>query len=108
MNAEYFKNLDDNTRNICIGSFVSMFLIILFIISPLSSFLMTAFLVKIIVLLIILYIIYLNFIQAKNLQKYTDEISQEIKAQISINIVCGYVFIAFLILLFIFVIRSFF
>jgi hypothetical protein len=58
--------------------------------------------------LIILYVIYLNLIQTKNLQKYTDETSQEIKAQISINILCGYVFIAFLILLFIFVIKSFF
>lgn len=107
MDNNYFKNLDDNTKKICVSSFVSMSLIILFIISPLNSFVMTSFIVKLIILLILIYSIYLNIIQAKNLQNYVDT-SQEIKAQININIVCGYIFTGFLCLLFIFVVKSFF
>lgn len=108
MDSNYFKNLDDNTKKICFTSFLSMFLIILFIISPLSSFIITSFIAKIIILLILLYSIYFNIIQIKSLQKYNDDFSQEIKAQVNINIVCSYVFTAFLSLLFIFVIKSFF
>lgn len=108
MDNTYFKNLDDNTKKICAGSFISMFLIIVFIISPLSSFVMTSFIIKILILVILAYSIYLNLQQSKHLQNYADNISQEMKAQININMVCGYIFTGFLGLLFIFVIKSFF
>jgi len=99
----------DVTKKVCLCSFVSMILIILFIISPLSSFLMTSLFVKFLILLILGYTIYLNNHQTNilNLSKKSSQ-SMEIQSQLSTNIICSYMFTLFLGLLFIFVIRSFF
>ena len=50
----------DVTKKVCLCSFVSIVLIVLFIISPLSSFLMTSSFMKILILIILGYTIYLN------------------------------------------------
>jgi hypothetical protein len=99
----------DMTKKVCLCSFVSIVLIILFIISPLSSFLMTSLFVKILILIILGYTIYLNNHQTNilNLSKNASQ-SFEIQSQLSTNIICSYIFTLFLGILFIFVIRSFF
>ena len=99
----------DVTKKVCLCSFVSIALIILFIISPLSNFLLTSSMIKIIVLIILGYTIYLNNHQT-NMLSLSKNSSQtpEIQSQLSTNIICSYVFTLFLGILLIFVIRSFF
>ena len=99
----------DVTKKVCLCSFVSIVLIVLFIISPLSSFLMTSSLMKILVLIILGYTIYLNNHQT-NILSLSKNASQtlEIQSQLSTNIICSYIFTLFLGILLIFVIKSFF
>ena len=98
----------DSTKKICTCSAVSIFLIILFIISPLSNFFMTSILMKIIILIILAYTIYLNIIQTNYLRSATNVVNSEnVMSQLNTNILCSYIFTLFLGLMGIFVIRSF-
>jgi len=99
----------DVTKQVCLCSFTSIVIIVLFIISPLSSFLVTSSFMKIIVLILLGYTIYLNNYQT-NILSLSKNSSQtyEIQSQLSTNIICSYVFTLFLGILFIFVIKSFF
>jgi hypothetical protein len=98
----------DSTKKICTCSAVSIFLIILFIISPLSNFFMTSILMKIIILIILAYTIYLNIIQTNYLRSATNVVNSEnVISQLNTNILCSYIFTLFLGLMGIFVIRSF-
>jgi hypothetical protein len=98
----------DSTKKICTCSAVSIFLIILFIISPLSNFFMTSILMKIIILIILAYTIYLNIIQTNYLRSATNVVySENVISQLNTNILCSYIFTLFLGLMGIFVIRSF-
>ena len=99
----------DVTKKVCLCSFVSIVLIVLFIISPLSSFVITSSFMKLLVLIILGYTIYLNNHQS-NILSLSKNLSQtpEIQAQLSTNIICSYIFTLFLGILFIFVIKSFF
>ena len=98
----------DSTKKICTCSAVSIFLIILFIISPLSNFFITSTLMKIIILIILAYTIYLNIIQTNYLRSATNVVNSEnVMSQLNTNILCSYIFTLFLGLMGIFVIRSF-
>ena len=98
----------DSTKRICTCSAVSIFLIILFIVSPLSNFFMTSTLMKVIILIILAYTIYLNMIQTNYLRSATNVVNSEnILAQLNTNILCSYIFTLFLGLMGIFVIKSF-
>ena len=98
----------DSTKKICTCSAVSIFLIILFIISPLSNFFMTSMLMKIIILIILAYTIYLNIIQTNYLRTATNVVNSEnVISQLNTNILCSYIFTLFLGLMGIFVIKSF-
>ena len=97
------------TKKVCLCSATSIFLIVLFIISPLSNFLTTSLLMKIVTLLILVYTIYLNNKQTQSLRQATSVINSEnLKSQLNLNIICSYVFTLFIGLLIIFVIKSFF
>jgi hypothetical protein len=99
----------DTTKKVCTCSAVSIFLIVLFIISPLSNFFLTSVFMKIITIIILSYTLYLNSRQTDYLRKATYlKLSKEVNSQLSINIVCSYVFTLFIGLLIIFVIKSFF
>lgn len=99
----------DVTKKVCLCSFVSIVIIVLFIISPLSSFVLTSSFMKIVVLIILGYTIYLNNHQTNilTLSKNSSH-TPEIQSQLSTNIICSYIFTLFLGILLIFVIRSFF
>ena len=100
--------ITDSTKKICTCSAVSIFLIILFIISPLSNFFMTSIIMKIIILIILAYTIYLNIIQTNYLRTATNVVNSEnVMSQLNTNILCSYIFTLFLGLMGIFVIRSF-
>ena len=98
----------DSTKKICTCSAISIFLIILFVISPLSNFFMTSMIMKIIILIILAYTIYLNIIQTNYLRTATNVVNSEhIMSQLNTNILCSYIFTLFLGLMGIFVIKSF-
>ena len=93
----------DSTKKICTCSAISIFLIILFIISPLSNFFITSTLMKIIVLIILAYTIHLNMIQTNYLKNATNVANTDIVlSQLNTNIICSYIFTLFLGLLGIF------
>ena len=99
----------DETKKVCLCSATSIFLIVLFIISPLSNFFTASLIVKIIILLILFYTIYLNNKQTILLREANLIInSEKLNSQLNLNIICSYVFTLFLGLLIIFVIKSFF
>ena len=99
----------DITKNICICSAVSIAIIVLFIISPLSYFFKTSLFMKLIALIILVYTIYLNTKQTNLLRNATSTTtSEQVKSQLNINIICSLVFSIFIGLLIIFVIKSFF
>jgi hypothetical protein len=109
--GEHFSltTFTDTTKRVCTCSAISIFLIVLFIISPLSNFFVTSLVMKLITLLILIYTIYLNN-QQTNLLNNANNMTQsrEVKSQLNINILCSYIFTLFIGLLIIFVIKSFF
>jgi hypothetical protein len=111
MNSTEHFNLTtftDTTKRVCTCSAISIVLIILFIISPLSSFFFTSLFMKIIIIIILSYTLYLNFQQTNYLRNASElKISKEVANQLNINIMCSYLFSLFIGLLIIFVIKSF-
>ena len=101
--------ITDKTKKICICTFISMSLIILFIITPLSNFFITSIFMKSIAILILAYAIYLNTEQSFILQNISkDNKSKEFLSQLNINIICSYTFSIFLIVLLLYTVKSFF
>lgn len=99
----------DTTKRACTCSAASIFLIVLFIISPLSRFVITSIFIRVIILLLLAYTIYLNTQQSNYLRQASNlNLSNEVGLQLNINIVCSYVFTLFIGLLIIFVLKSFF
>ena len=99
----------DDTKKICTFSAISIFLIILFIISPLSNFFVTSTIMKIIIVVILGYTIYLNIKQTELLKLANGSItSEQLQSQLNMNIFSSYIFTLFIGLLIIFVIKSFF
>jgi hypothetical protein len=99
----------DTTKKVCICSALSIFLISLFIISPLSNLFFTSVVMKSVILIILIYTIYLNNQQTTLLNNANTIIkSREVNSQLNINIICSYIFTLFIGLLIIFVIKSFF
>jgi hypothetical protein len=98
----------DVTKKICIFSFIAIILILLFLISPLSSFYKTSIAMKIIIIILLIYIIYLNNSQINLLKKVEPSLNApEIKSQLNTNIICSYFFTVFIVLLLFFIIKSF-
>jgi hypothetical protein len=98
----------DTTKKVCTYSAISIFLIVLFVISPLRNYLVASIIMKVIILLLLCFTIYLNTQQTNYLRMATQaNISGEVSNQLTINIVSSYVFTLFIGLLIIFVIKSF-
>lgn len=99
----------DETKKICSCSALSIIIILLFVISPLSNFFKTSIFMKIISLILLGYTLYLNNIQTNLLRSVNSSSnSTEVISQINNNIICSYVFSLFIGLLIIFIIKSFF
>jgi len=97
------------TKSICLCTATSIFIIIAFVITPLSNFYKTSIIMKLVALIILSYTIYLNYDQTELLRsasKVAD--TEQIQTQLNKNIVCSYVFTLFIGLLFIFVLKSIF
>ena len=99
----------DTTKKVCTCSAVSIFLIVLFIISPLSNYFIASNFMKLVTIVLLAYTMYLNIKQTDYLRSANGlNLSKEVSSQLNINIVCSYVFTLFIGLLLIFVIKSFF
>lgn len=99
----------DTTKKVCTCSAISIFLIILFIISPLSNYFITSTIMKVITMLLLTYTMYLNILQTNYLRNASSiNVSGAIGAQLTTNIICSYIFTLFIGLMIIFIIKSFF
>jgi hypothetical protein len=99
----------DSTKKVCMCSATSIFIIVLFIISPLSNFFKTSLLMKLLAVALLVYTLYLNNDQINSLRNASQLAnSEQVKSQLKMNILCSYVFTVFIGLLIIFVIKSFF
>jgi hypothetical protein len=78
-------------------------------ITPLNRFIITSSFMKIIILILLGYTLYLNYKQITILNN-TDKskFTSEIQSQLNLNIMCSYMFCSFVIILFFFIIKSFF
>jgi hypothetical protein len=98
----------DITKRICLCTFVTIIIVILFVISPLSNFFKTSFLMKLIALTLLGYSIYLNIFQTNMLSNQNKHLAEnpQLSSQINNNIICSYVYTIFLTLLFIFILKD--
>lgn len=105
MIVEYAKS----TQNVCLCLSISTFLIMLFIMSPLNTFILSSFFGKIIILILLGYTIFYNI--TKTL-KFSNDFSIDIFSgdwnPIIMNVMCSYVFSGFLIVLLLTVLQKLF
>jgi len=105
MIIEYSKS----TQNVCICLAISLFLIIIFIMTPLNTFFLSSIFGKVIILTLLGYTIYYNTISTN---KFTNDFNISLTSGdwdvLKTNILCSYVFSAFLIVLMLSVIRQIF
>lgn len=99
----------ETTQKTCLCSSISIFIVILFIISPLSNLWKTSFFMKLISVCLLIYTLYLNNQQTELLKTSREIVNNEnVQSQLSMNLICSYLFTLFIGLLCIFVIKSFF
>jgi len=105
MIVEYAKS----TQNVCLCLSISTFLIMLFIMSPLNSFILSSFFGKIIILILLGYTIFYNI--TKTL-KFSNDFNINIFSgdwnPIIMNVMCSYVFSGFLMILLLTILQKLF
>jgi hypothetical protein len=102
---EYAKT----TKNICMITSISIFLILIFILSPLKNFFMTSIIGKISILSLLGYILYINISKTSMFSKqFGVDLVKGYWSPIKTNILCSYIFNIFIFILFFSVVRTFF
>lgn len=103
--VEYAKS----TQNVCLCMSISAFLIILFMMTPLNSFVLSSIFGKLIILLLLGYTIYYNVIKTN---KFANNFNVDIMSNswdpVKTNIACSYVFSGFLLILMLTVLQKLF
>lgn len=90
----------NNSKNVCICTSISIALILIFIISPLSKYFLASFLGKSAAILILVYVLFQNHINTNNLSKSSNvHLFKGSWSDIKSNILCGYIFSFFILLL---------
>jgi uncharacterized membrane protein len=103
----YLEN-NDPTKNIYIYSFVSLLLIVIFMLTPLNNYYNLSFFMKIIISLILGYTFYLNTLQIKNFYSSSFNPNNEMyKKYKNANIFFSYIFSLLLFVLLCFILKSF-
>jgi len=88
------------TQRACTFSALSLFVIVLFVLTPLSQFWTTSLLMKMVALALLGYTVYLNVHQIQFLNKVSQSRpSGELSTQLTINMMSSYLFTLFLVLL---------
>jgi hypothetical protein len=102
---EYAKT----TKNVCLCISISAFLILLFIMTPLNSFLLSSIFGKVIILTLLGYTIFYNVTKTNKFAKnFNIDFSRGEWDPIKTNIACSYVFTGFLLVLMLAVIQQIF
>ena len=105
MIIEYAKS----TQNVCLCISISVFLIILFIITPLNSFVLSSIFGKVIILLLLGYTIFYNVTRTnKFANNFNIDIMSNSWDPIKTNIVCSYIFTGVLFILMLTVLQQLF
>lgn len=102
------QDLAFNTKKICLCTFTSILIVVLFVISPLNKYSKTSILMKLIAGGILVYAIYLSYLQSNVLKNNVNSGTVEMTSQVNMNVNCNYVFIVFLCMLLFFLFKSFF
>ena len=98
-----------STQNVCMCLGISIVFIILFIMTPLNSFLLSSIFGKVIILTLLGYTLYYNVIQTNKFSNnFNTSLTDGNWDVLKTNIVCSYVFSAFLLVLMLSVIRKIF
>ena len=102
---EYVKS----TKNVCMCLGISIFLIILFMMTPLNSFILSSIFGKIIIITLLGYTIYYNISQTNNFSKnFNISIINGNWNELKTNIICSYLFSLFLLVLLLSIIKNIF
>ena len=102
---EYAKS----TQNVCLYMSISAFLIILFMMTPLNSFILSSIIGKLIILLLLGYTIYYNVIKTNNFaNNFNVNMMSNSWDPVKTNIACSYIFSGFLFILMLTVIQKLF
>jgi hypothetical protein len=103
MVVEYAKS----TQNVCMCLAISIFLIILFMMTPLNSFILSSIFGKIIIITLLGYTLYYNISQTN---KFSNSFNISLTSgnwdELKTNIICSYIFSLFLLVLLLSVIRN--
>ena len=98
-----------STQNVCMCLGISIVFIILFIMTPLNSFLLSSIFGKVIILTLLGYTLYYNVNQTNKFSNnFNISLTDGNWDVLKTNIVCSYVFSAFLLVLMLSVIRKIF
>ena len=103
MIIEYAKS----TQNVCMCLSVTIFFIILFMMTPLNTFLLSSIFGKVIILTLLGYTLYYNLYNTnKFANTFNISLTSESWSTIKTNIVCSYIFSLFLLVLLVSLIRK--
>lgn len=104
----YLNEYSESTKTVCLCTTVSIVLILVFIISPLSKFIIASNIGKIVCLGVLGYAVYINFTVTRNFTQYQNiEFTSGGWDTVKTNIVCSHIFTLFMVLLFLSVIKKF-
>lgn len=107
MSTQLILEYAKSTQNVCMCVAISMFLIVLFMMTPLNTFLISSIFGKVIILALLGYTLYYN---VSNTNKFSKNFGVNVTSgnwdAVKTNIVCSYVFSFFLLVLMISVIRK--
>jgi hypothetical protein len=99
----------DSTKKMCMCTAASVFLILLFVLTPLSNIFLVSPLMKILAAAALIYTIYLNNHQIMLLSTAKGFASSpQIISQLNINLICSYTFTVFIGLLAFYTLKSLF
>lgn len=103
MIIEYAKS----TQNVCMCLSVTIFFIILFMMTPLNTFLLSSIFGKVIILTLLGYTLYYNLYNTnKFANTFNISLTSDSWSTIKTNIVCSYIFSLFLLVLLVSLIRK--
>jgi hypothetical protein len=103
MVVEYAKS----TQNVCMCLGISIFLIILFMMTPLNSFILSSVFGKVVIIALLGYTLYYNISQTNKFSKnFNISLTTGNWDELKTNITCSYIFSLFLLVLLLSVLRK--
>jgi len=108
MSDDYLIDYSSGTKSVCICTIVSILLILIFIVSPLSNFIIASLFGKLLILAILTFILYKNILITHNFSENTGGIFSEGWNDAKTSILCSYGFSIFIVILFFSVVNRLF